>query len=495
MNRYSLSALALSTLLFSGCEQEDMDFGASGADHYAPPTGAHGGEIYQSAGINPFIDPNEDPLATFAIDVDTASYTLMRSDVEAGRLPTKEGVRVEEYVNYFDYRDRPPSEDTNPFAIHTEIAPSPFGEELHLLRVALKGYEIVAEERKHSNLVFLVDVSGSMNTVGKLGLVREGLTRLTHSLSPDDTIGIVTYAGADRIALRPTPVRSIELIKEAIDTLSAAGSTNGEAGIRTAYRLAEEAMRPDGINRVILCSDGDFNVGVTGAPLITLIDDFRERGIGLSVFGFGRGNYNDSQMEQLADHGNGNYAFIDDTREVQRVMVDNINGTLQTIAKDVKIQVEFEPNLITRYRLIGYENRDIADQDFRDDGVDAGEIGAGHTVTAFFELELKANIEPSEQVLAWVRVRHKAPEATIEEEAKEILHTVHAADPLLSLDEASDAFRFGAAVVEFAEILRESPYSSGARFGEVATLAHEVAQSGDHLMIEFEALVRQAATL
>jgi Ca-activated chloride channel family protein len=496
--RTALNA-ALCALALSGCDDAAMSDIGGGAVYSPPPPAAdqaNPGETYENPGTNPFVDPAEDPLATFAIDVDTASYTLMRSDIEAGHLPNQDGVRVEEYINYFDYRDRPSDDSSTPFAIHTELAPSPFGEGLHLLRVALKGYEVAAEERKPANLVFLIDVSGSMMSGEKIGLVREGLTRLTDTLHPDDTIGIVTYAGADTIALEPTPVRDRATIAEAIMALDAGGSTNGEAGIRTAYRLAEQALRPGGINRVLLCSDGDFNVGVTGDPLIALIDQFRERSISLSVFGFGRGNYNDAQMEQLADHGNGNYAFIDSVREVQRVMVDTLGSTLQTIAKDVKIQVEVDPALVARYRLIGYENRALADEDFRDDQVDAGEIGAGHTVTAFIELELKPEATDADEALALarVRVRHKHPDATAEDAATETARTVHLSDRL-DLADASDAFRFGAAVAEFAEILRASPHSEGRAFEAVAALAQRAVFPGNPYMAEFIVLVQRAAAM
>ncbi|MCA9544839.1 MAG: von Willebrand factor type A domain-containing protein, partial [Myxococcales bacterium] len=331
----------LSLLLLAACSGDLAMEGAAyepGGGEYQPPA-PQAGETYAHYGVNDFTDPAEDDLITFGADVDTGSYTLMRSDVMAGRRPVPAGVRVEEYLNYFDYGLEPPRDpDGVPFAVHTEAAPSPFGEDLHLLRVALKGREVAAEDRPPVNLVFLVDVSGSMSSAGKLDLVTYGLQRLITALRPDDTLGIVVYAGADGVVLEPTPVRERGVILAALQGLQAGGSTNGEAGIRTAYDLAQGAWREGGINRVILCSDGDFNVGLTGQALIDFIDSQRERGLSLSVFGFGRGNYNDRDMEQMADHGNGNYAFIDGRAEADRVMVEGLGGVLHTIAKDVKIQ-------------------------------------------------------------------------------------------------------------------------------------------------------------
>ncbi len=426
MRRLPLTAL-ITCLAFTGCDVDD-DAGAFGAyddPTYAPPPGGdlppneaprqpspHDGENYEDYGAKPFVAAAEDNLVTFAIDVDTASYTLMRRDVTDGRLPAPAGVRVEEYVNFFDHHlAGPAADDPAPFAVHLEAAPSRFGAGLHLLRVALQGYPLSDEDRAPANVVFLVDVSGSMQSADKIGLVRHALTRLTQTMRPDDTIGIVVYAGAEGVVLPPTPVAQRGTILNAIEGLSSGGSTHGEAGIRAAYDLAEAAYREGGINRVVLCSDGDFNVGLTGDALLALIERFRDRGITLSVFGFGSGNYNDRDMEQLADRGNGNYAYVDSPAEVERALVEGVSGTLQVIAKDVKVQVELNTDLIVRHRLIGYENRDIADDDFRDDAVDAGEIGAGHSVTAYIEVELAEGALAEAGDLATVRLRYKEPDA------------------------------------------------------------------------------------
>jgi Ca-activated chloride channel family protein len=331
-----------------------------------------------------------------------------------------------------------------------------------------------------------------MNAPNKLGLVRYALRRLVQTLRPDDTIGLVVYAGNAGTVLDPTPVRETERILAAIEQLTASGSTHGSAGIHAAYDLAESVMKPDGVNRIILCSDGDFNVGVTGTALYDLIERKREAGVSLSVFGFGRGNYNDRDMEQMANRGNGNYAFIDKESEAERVLVRGITGTLLTIAKDVKIQVDLNPDLIESYRLIGYENRDIRDDQFRDDSVDAGEIGAGHTVTAFIEMKLAEGYAESAGDIATVKVRWKQPEAG--DAADEISHPVAIASIGDAVVEASRAFRLGAAVAEFAEILRQSPHSAHG-LDVVLDLARAAIRSGDPDQTELIGLIERAQSM
>ena len=496
-------SLILLLVLFTGCgDMAAHDQGFSGHPHSGPtashPTGTS--ERYENYGTNPFVSAEEDGLVTFSVDVDTGSYTLMRRDLSAGRLPVADGVRVEEYVNFFDYQDPAPDTLDEPIRVHTEVATSPFGDEKYLMRVALKGFEVPAEDRPPANLVFLVDVSGSMNAANKLGLVQYALTRLTQTLRPDDQVAIVTYAGRDTVALPPTPIRDRGRVLEAVESLVSGGSTNGAAGILTAYRLAEQAQenRPASINRVILCSDGDFNVGVRGDALLQMIEENRERGISLSVFGFGWGNYNDRDMEQMADRGNGNYAFIDREVEAERVLVKNISGTIMTIAKDTKIQVVINPDQVQRYRLIGYENRDIADEDFRNDAVDAGEIGAGHTVTALIELELKPNMDTAGDVsLAKVIVRYIPGQEQGEDQgvAREILHKVQRRDLIGDWADASSAYRFGAAVAEFAEILRGSEHSTGTGFNRIIEIASQAMDESDVDQREFLTLVRGAQML
>jgi Ca-activated chloride channel family protein len=461
-----------------------------------PPVVDQSGENYAAVHVNAFVDSEADPLATFAVDVDTGSYTLMRRDVLQGHLPVPGGVRVEEYVNFFKYADpAPPPQSDDPFAIHLEAAPSPFGEGLHLLRVHLAGKAVDASERPRANLVFLVDVSGSMAASGKLDLVQHALTRLTEALRPDDTVGLVVYAGEVGTALEPTPVSRKGAILEAIQGLGAGGSTNGEGGIRAAYALAGDTFIEGGINRVFLCTDGDFNVGLTGDALVDLIEDERDRGITLTTLGFGSGNYNDRDMEALADHGNGNYFYIDSTDEAERALVRDLGATLQVIAKDAKVQVTFDPEVVRRWRLVGYENRDVADRDFDNDRVDGGEIGAGHRVTAFFELDLRpgAHEVGNDTPLASVSVRAKAPDGQRSTETRAQLPTSALQD---HIDSATTDFRFGAAVAEFAEVLRGSPYAEAPTrsLSGLERLAHD-ASAGDAEREEFVDLVERVRGL
>ena len=454
------------------------------------------GDQFEEVGTNPFIDTAEDVLSTFSIDADTASYTIFRRDLQAGRLPLPESVRIEEFVNFFkfDY-PAPDSEALQPFSINLEGAPSHFGDGLELLRIGIKGQEIPADDRSPANLVFLVDVSGSMSHPDKIGLVKYSLTTLTNALRPTDTVAIVTYAGSDSIALQPTSVENRAAIFDAIATLTAGGSTHGAAGIQTAYELAEQGFVAGGVNRVVLCTDGDFNVGMTGEPLVQLVESWRDRHIYLSVLGYGYGNLNDAFLEDLTNRAEGNYAFIDNRNEALRVLGDNLVSTIQVIAKDVKIQVEFNPDVVARFRLIGYENRILAHQDFRDDQVDAAEIGSGHFVTAYYELERNEAVGDNldaNAALATVRIRFKAPESDVSDEvAQEIqLQTFQA-----RFDDASEDFRFGAAVVELAEILRHSEHSDRPRFDEVRQIASEAlgVESPDRL--EFLELVSLATDL
>jgi Ca-activated chloride channel family protein len=465
----------------------------------APPEVAAGtlapndqnGEQHQQTPEHELVDARQDALATFSVDVDTASYTLMRRDVRSGLLPRPDGVRVEEYVNFFRYGDAPPQQGDAPFAVHLESAPSYFGEGRHLLRVGIQGMEIAAAERPATNLVFLVDVSGSMNSPDKLGLLQFALSSLVESLRPEDTVGIVVYAGEVGTRLEPTEVRHRGTLEAAIESLTAGGSTNGEGGIRRAYELALQHFIPSGINRVILCTDGDFNVGLTGDALIRLIEEYRDRRITLTTLGFGRGNYNDRDMELLADRGNGNYAYIDNRDEALRVLQRDLGSTLQVIAKDVKVQVEFNTDLVRTFRVVGYDNRRLAHQDFANDRIDAAEIGAGHFVTAFIEYELEPNVRAGDsRKLAEVRLRYKQPEGS---ESRLIRHAIALRDARREFEQASPQFRFGAAVAEFAEILRRSEHSAGARFVEVAAIARGATWNQDEDAQEFVELVERAS--
>lgn len=450
------------------------DKNASGQPGSAVPSatgaadpGSMPGETYGDTKENDFIDTATEATSTFAVDVDTGSYSLMRRDLTQGQLPNQAGVRPEEYVNYFKYA-YPQPEDGQPFAVQVDGAPSFFGEGLHLLRVGLQGKVIQDANRKPANLVFLVDVSGSMADANKLPLVQYALKQLVKRLEPTDTLAIVTYAGFEAVLAPPTPVTNKSAILDAIDGLTAGGSTNGEGGIRKAYALAEQAMVADSINRVVLCTDGDFNVGATGDALIQLIEQERDKGVTLTTLGFGQGNYNDRDMEALADHGNGNYAYIDGPGEANRVLGEKLVSTLQVIAKDVKVQVEFDPAHVTRYRLVGYENRVMSNEDFRDDSKDAGEIGAGHSVTAFYEVELAPG-QPTNGTdsLATVHLRYKQPDGDV---ATEFSRPLLASGLAPTFADASPDFRFAAAVTEFSEILRHSKHSEGARFDDVLSL-------------------------
>jgi Ca-activated chloride channel family protein len=540
----ALSALIAGASLFACSPSEDSSYSPSGESYessgpsgqrLAPPAPpgdddyddyAQGGsaagqewsdeleEPVEQIEVNPEVDSAEDNLITFAVDVDTASYALSRSAITNGYLPSPQNVRTEEFINYFDYRDEAPaSEEEGPFAVSMELASSPFGGERKLLRVGVKGYEVARDERPAANLVFLLDVSGSMNSDQKLGLVKRSMSLMLDNLNGTDTVGIVTYAGADRVVLEPTEASDRDTILNAINNLSSGGGTNGAAGINSAYELAERHFVTGGINRVILCTDGDFNVGVTGERLYSLIEEKRERGVTISVFGFGmRGSFNDNQMEQIANRGNGNYAFIDTLAEAQRALVDRLTSAIFTIAKDVKLQLEVNPFLVKSHRLLGYENRAIADEDFRDDSVDAGEIGAGHTVTALIELQLFEDSErPSaerfegreldeafyelEAPLSVLRIRSKGPDASAEDPAKEQRFELALNELITELSEASQAFRFGAAVAEFAEILRGSSHVESPDFEAIISLATGAVIDEDPTMLEFLELVAQAERL
>jgi len=458
--------------------------GSGGANNGETGATSGGAAGAQAITENDWVETATQNTSTFGADVDTASYSQMRSSLAQGSWPPAPGVRVEEYVNYFRY-DYPEATDT-PFSVNFELAPSEFGAAgQELFRVGLKGKQVPLSERKPANLVFLVDVSGSMGAPNKLPLVQWSLQQLVKKLEPTDRLGIVVYAGRDAVLLEPTPVEDQGQVLDAIYSLTAGGGTNGAAGIQRAYRMAESAYRSNGINRVVLCTDGDFNVGLTGAPLVSEIEAYRAKGINLSVLGFGIGN-NDSLMESLADHGDGNYAYIDTQNEALKVLGDNLVSTLQVIAKDVKIQVEFSADSVDRYRLIGYENRLLANEDFIDDTKDAGDMGAGHFVTSFYEIERHA--DATEGLMATVRLRYKKPTSAV---SQELLFDFDLSAARASFSEASADFRFAAGVVEFAEILRGSKHSTGQRFEDVLSIV-EATQGDDPLRAEFHGLVVRA---
>ncbi len=528
-----------------------------------PTAEAPSAEAYAAIHDNPFATPLQEPLSTFSIDVDTAAYSNMRRFLTQGSWPPADSVRIEEMVNYFSYDYTPPgaeisnlksqisnskseisnlkSEISNPdapFAVHMEVAGCPWNADHRLVRVGLKGKEIALDKRPVSNLVFLIDVSGSMQPENKLPLVKQGIRRLVDQLGENDRVGIVVYAGASGLALDSTNATQKDVILSSIENLQAGGSTNGGEGIQLAYALARKHFIPKGTNRVILCTDGDFNVGVTNQDDLTrLIEEESKSGVFLSVLGFGMGNLKDSTLEKLADKGNGNYAYIDTLREANKVFVEQMTGTLITIAKDVKIQIEFNPSQVGAYRLIGYENRMLATQDFNDDTKDAGEIGAGHTVTALYEIvppnklpaqskpvtEEKLKYQPAKgsgvffpppksdptsnlelprrekdsrprdaaNELLTIKLRYKQPDAD-----KSSLIEMPLVDAGRSFGQASTDFRFAASVASFGMILRHSPHRGNATLDSVVELAQSsLGADKSGYRSEFVSLVRSAKAL
>lgn len=428
-----------------------------------PPNDApYDAVYYKNPGTNPFIDTEDDNFSTFGMDVDTASYTVMRRYLRDGILPPRDAVRVEEFINTFDYNYDPP--DDNVFAVNIEGAPSEFGEgkRLQLLRVGIQGRVISNDDRKDAILTFVIDVSGSMERENRLGLVKEALALLLEQLRQGDKIGIVVYGTDARVILPHTGIENREFILDAINRLTPNGSTNAEAGLKMGYKLALKNSKADCINRVILCSDGVANVGQTGPEaILNEISKYVKEGVTLTTVGFGMGNYNDVLMEELANKGNGSYSYVDTLKEAKRIFVENLTGTLQVIAKDAKIQVEFNPENVSRFRLLGYENRALAQEDFRKDDVDAGEVGAGHSVTALYEIKLHENADGK---LATVFIRHENPDTQVVTEVNETIST----DQLKpSFEESTSEYQLAAAVAEFAEILRESYWAREASLATV----------------------------
>ena len=432
----------------------------------AEPHAAANREQYVDHGVRQWEDPDEDHLSTFSIDVDTASYTIARRKLKQGRLPPPASVRTEEFINYFEYDYAPPT-GPQPFAVHMEAAPSPFEPKLHLLRIGIKGEEAKGEKRKPVHLTFLVDTSGSMRSRDKMGLLKRSLRFLVDQLQEGDTVALCTYAGSVRKVLDPTGMQRRDEIHAAIAGLDAGGSTAMASGLQLAYQLAYANIEGEAVNRVIVCSDGDANVGRTEhGPMLKSIRHYAEEGVTLSTIGFGMGNYKDHRMEQLADKGNGNYYYIDTFSEAKKVFGKQLMGTLQVIAKDVKIQVDFDSGLVEKYRLVGYENRDIADRDFRDDRVDAGEIGAGHTVTALYELELA---EPRSRFCT-VRIRWKKPKGV---KADEKAYPFAPGAMKAKFARTSRDFRRAVAAAALAENLRHSPFTESWTIDKAQRLARQ----------------------
>ena len=468
-------------------------------------------EAYDRIEENPFLRVSNNPLSTFSIDVDAASYSNVRRFINEGKLPPKDAVRIEELINYFPY-EYPQPEGDRPFSVSTEISQAPWNPDHRLVHIGLQGKKISTENLPPSNLVFLLDASGSMEEPNKLPLLKSAFRLLVNELRPNDKVSIVVYAGAAGVVLPPTPGNQKDKIFDAIEKLQAGGSTAGGEGIQLAYKLAKENFIQSGNNRIILATDGDFNVGLSSdSELVRLIEQKREEGVFLTVLGVGMGNLQDSKMEKLANKGNGNYAYLDNMLEAKKVLVKEIGGTLLTIAKDVKIQVEFNPTKVQAYRLIGYENRMLRNEDFKDDKKDAGELGAGHSVTALYEIipvGVKSDVKVSDvdslkyqktvqqaasesDELMQVKLRYKAPNQNTSQ-----LLTSPVVDRGMKLEDASTNFKFSAAVAEFGMVLRGSQYKGKANFDDILKLANQ--SQGDDLdgyRAEFIRLVTHSKSL
>jgi Ca-activated chloride channel family protein len=480
---------------------------AAGGIHQPEPSDR---EQYDHLPENDFLHAAREPLSTFSIDVDTASYANVRRMLNQGHRPPADAVHIEEFVNYFDYRYPEPDSDA-PFSVSAEVATCPWNTAHRLARIGLKARSVDWGERPSSNLVFLLDVSGSMSSSNKLPLVKKSMKMLLQTLGENDRVAMVVYAGAAGLVLDSTTCDRNGEILEALEGLSAGGSTAGGAGIQLAYKVAERNFIKGGLNRVILCTDGDFNVGVSDRGSLTrMIEQKAKGGVFLTVLGFGMGNLQDATLESLADKGNGNYGYIDGELEARKVLVNEAGGTLLTVAKDVKIQVEFNPALVNAYRLIGYENRVLAHRDFNDDARDAGDIGAGHTVTALYEIvpagtqvnipgtdPLKYQEAPRLTDAAWsdeimnVKLRYKRPDGD-----KSTLLQLPVTDDGRKLSAASGDFHFSAAVAAFGLVLRDSRYKSSASLDLVQELATGGKGGDEHgYRAEFIALVAKARSL
>lgn len=514
MKKCHFFSAVLAMLIFAGCKHASYEATAS-TDSTAVETPEDfegrldpesNSESYAELIENPFESPKTAPLSTFSIDVDNASYTNIRRFINNGQAVPKDAVRLEEMVNFFKYH-YPQPDGPHPFSINTEYAENPWNPKHRLLKIGLQGKDVPMDNLPASNIVFLVDVSGSMEDENKLPLLKESMKILVKELRPKDKVSIVVYAGAAGVVLEPTPGNEKEKIMDALDALSAGGSTAGGQGLELAYRLAQQNFISEGNNRIVLATDGDFNVGESSDEDMTdLIEEKRKSGIFLTVLGFGMGNYKDSKMEILADKGNGNYAYIDNIQEAKRFLGKEFKGSVFAIAKDVKIQVEFNPRHVQAYRLIGYENRKLKAEDFKNDAIDAGELGSGHTVTALYEIipvgvesdyvpsDLKyTKVKPNEDQnftaeLATIKFRYKKPHG---EKSIEMVTAV--ADKALALQSASADFRFSSAVAWFGLKLRESKYVANTDPSAIKKLAQSgLANDEDGYRSEFVRLTESA---
>lgn len=467
-------------------------------------------EEYDKINENTFKGVAQTPVSTFSIDVDNASYSNIRRYLEMDQMPLADAVRIEEMINYFDY-DYPQPQGQDPFSINTEISTTPWNSEHHLIHIGLQGKDLDYTDLKSSNLVFLIDASGSMSAENKLPLLKKSLKLLLSELDDKDKVAIVAYAGAAGLVLPSTPASEHEKILNALDGINSGGSTAGGQGIELAYNIAKENLIADGNNRVILATDGDFNVGVSSSSeLVSLIEEKRKDNIYLTICGFGMGNYKDGRMEQISNAGNGNYFYIDNIREAKKVFVTQMRANMFTIAKDVKIQIEFNPKMVKAYRLIGYENRLLANEDFDDDTKDAGELGAGHTVTAIYEVilanskstqtihqaaDLKyqtTKVSGNETDLMTVKFRYKP----IQSDQSILLEQVLKNTAITNLGNSSDNYRFSAAVTGFGMLLRNSKFKGSATYDSVLELAKgALGNDKEGYRTEFLQMVQSANTL
>lgn len=445
---------------------------------------------FEKIETNPVQKVAKNPVSTFSIDIDTASYSFVRSQLNRGFLPQKDAVRTEELINYFDYHYTHPHDAKTPFATHVKVYPTPWNPKTKLMHIGIKGFEVDNTEKPKANLVFLIDVSGSMQAANKLPLLKNAFGLLVENLNSQDTVTIVTYAGRAGVVLEPTKANQKEKILAALDNLSAGGSTAGAYGIKTAYNLAKANFVKDGINRILLATDGDFNVGITNKEeLKGFVERMRKTGIFLSVLGFGKGNYNDALMQKLAQNGNGNAAYIDDLNEARKVLVTQAGATLFPIANDVKIQVEFNPKLVSEYRLVGYETRMLKQADFNNDKIDAGDIGAGHSVTAIYEItptgsdaqlidDLRYQQQnqtdaalSKNQEYAFLKLRYKLPKKSKSRLIK--LPITSKQHEVFNFNELPEDYRFASAVAAFGQVLRGGEYTGSFSFDNILAIAQK----------------------
>ncbi|MAT42129.1 MAG: hypothetical protein CL609_07290 [Anaerolineaceae bacterium] len=457
-------------------------------EYYSEESFPYWDNQFDDYGVNPFVATKQDHLSTFALDVDTGSYSVMRRYLSEGSLPPFDAVRVEEFVNYFDPGYEPPADEG--FAIYADGALNPFSyEQTYLIRYGIQGYEVSERNRKPANLTFVIDISGSMDMENRLGLVKRSLEYLVEQLRADDQVAIVVFGSRARVHLHPTRGDQKRQILSAIRQLRTGGSTNAEAGLTMGYRTALSMFETKSVNRVILCSDGVANVGMTGPEgILSQVQDYVDEGVYLTTVGFGMGNFNDTLMEQLADQGDGFYAYVDDLDEAKKMFVDEITSTLQVIARDAKVQVDFNPDVVEAYRLVGYENRDVADEDFRNDTVDAGEIGAGHHVVALYEVTLYPGAEGR---ISTVQLRWESPDTSRVTETNGNFNTWDLSE---HFEETSPYYQLSVIVMQYAEILRESPWAWDVSIGDLSKMAGRIRKNFrfDADVLEFIDLINSA---